>query len=196
MRGAAVTGAAATSMSTSTRTPTSTTRLTGASIRTRYQPARGVGASGSTIRSTAREYPTGTRGPPKSSTEQHPGMLSHGKPSAAVPRQEGRTLPVAVRTNTVTAQQADGRTRAVAVRSATAQRVAGRTLRPAGMQDRLTAVGLSSEAAAVESIVLEASSGQTEALSEVLIGEARPGTTATEETAACHPPEPAVAGAA
>jgi hypothetical protein len=84
--------------------------LIGASIRTRYQPAKGVGASGSTIRSTAREYPTGTRGRLRSSTGQDPGMLSRGKPSAAVPRQEGRILPVAVRTNTVTVQQADGRT--------------------------------------------------------------------------------------
>jgi hypothetical protein len=123
-------------------------------------------------------------------------MCSPARISVVVQKPGGRTLPVAVRTNTVTAQQADGRTRTVGVRSATAQRAAGRTLRLAGMQGRLTAVGLSSEAAAVESIVLEASSGQTRALLEVLIGEARPGTTATEETAACHPPEPAVAGAA
>ncbi len=78
------------------------------------------------------------------------------------------------------------------VRSATAQQADGRTLRPAGTQGRLTAVELSNEAAAAESIGLEASSGQTGAPSEVLIGEARPGTTATEEIKACHPPEPAV----
>ena len=110
MRGAAVTGDAGMSMWTSTGIRTSIITLIGASIRTRYQPAKGVGASGSTIRSTAREYPTGTRGRLRSSTGQPPGMLSHGKLSAAVPRQEGRILPVAVRTNTVTVQQADGRT--------------------------------------------------------------------------------------
>jgi hypothetical protein len=60
----------------------------------------------------------------------------------------------------------------------------------------LTAVGLSSEAAAAESIVPEASSGQTEALLEVLIGEARQGITATEEIEACQPPGPAVVEAA
>jgi len=40
--------------------------------------------------------------------------------------------------------------------------------------------------------VLEVSSGQTRAPSEVLIEEARQGIPATEEIKACHPPEPAV----
>jgi hypothetical protein len=56
----------------------------------------------------------------------------------------------------------------------------------------LTAAGLNSEAAAAELIVLEVSSGQTRAPSEVLIEEARQGIPATEEIKACHPPEPAV----
>ena len=73
-----------------------------------------------------------------------------------------------------------------------AQRVAGRTLQPAGTRDRLTAVELNNEAAAAESIGLEASSVQTGAPSEVLIEEARQGITAAEEIKACHPPEPAV----
>jgi hypothetical protein len=95
----------------------------------------------------------------------------------AVPRQEGRTLPVAVRTNSVAAQRADGR-----------------ILRLAGTQGRLTAVELNKEAAA-ELIALEASSGQTGAPSEVLIGEARPGISAAEEIKACPLPEPAGAAA-
>jgi hypothetical protein len=102
-------------------------------------------------------------------------MYSPGRLSVAVPRQDGRTLPVVVQTNSVIDQRA-----------------AGRTPRLAGTRVRLTAVGPNNEAAAAESIVLEASSGQTGAPSEVLIEEARRRISVTEEIKACHPPEPAV----
>jgi hypothetical protein len=82
---------------------------------------------------------------------------------------------------------------AVQTNSVIDQRAAGRTPRLAGTRVRLTAVGPNRrKAAAAELIVLEASSGQTRAPSEVLIEEARQGIPATEEIKACHPPEPAV----
>ena len=60
------------------------------------------------------------------------------------------------------------------------------------MPVRWTAVLLSNEETAVESIVPEARSGQTGAPFQVMIAEARQGISVTEGTKACHLPEPAV----
>jgi hypothetical protein len=69
---------------------------------------------------------------------------------------------------------------------------AATALRIAGMPVRWTAVLLSNEETAVESIVQEARSGQTGAPFQVMIAEARQGISVTEGTKACHLPEPAV----
>jgi hypothetical protein len=97
-------------------------------------------------------------------------MCSLARLSVAVPRQEGRTLPVETQTSSETAQGADGR-----------------NPRLAGTQVRWAAVGLSRGKTAVESIVLEVGSGQTKAPSEVMIEGVRRRLRAAVAVKACHP---------
>jgi len=102
-------------------------------------------------------------------------MFSLARLSVDAPRQEGRTLPVEMQTNSETGRVA-----------------AAGALRIARMPVRWTAVMLNSGGTAVESIVAEASSGQTRAPSEVMIEGARQGIPAAGGIKACHLRDPAV----
>jgi hypothetical protein len=55
-------------------------------------------------RNTVREYHTRIKALLRSSIEGHPKMCSPARLSVAVPRQEGRTLPVEVLTSSETVQ--------------------------------------------------------------------------------------------
>jgi len=102
-------------------------------------------------------------------------MCSLARLSVVAPRQEGRTLPVEMQTNSETARGA-----------------AAGALGIARMPVRWTAVMLNSGGTALESIVAEASSGQTRAPSEVMIEGARQGIPAAGGIKACHLRDPAV----